>query len=124
MSRDFQVPDGFKLNVMKTLSQQLIELNTQAIGIIKSVIPKHFASIDDIMRNPDDDCLTADFKESACMITDNINGENEDYYLLGITGNEHECKISVVTEFGNMYSLDVFELEVSNILIIADFITK
>ena len=108
---------------MKTLSQQLIDINTEALKVIKSHMPIVISEIDKFMLNEDNDEISEEFFNSTVMFSEPVNGwENEDLYLISITGDEFKCTVNASNLYGNIYNLDIFGMTSESVLSIADFL--
>lgn len=109
------------------LNNQLTELENKAISIIKNAVVKHngvivFADASEAFDQESPDDVLLAFKEKTLMITHKLEGENEDCYILQIMGNELDAQLSVITEYGNIYGVDLLELDTFNLTVLADFL--
>ena len=113
---------------MSNLNKQLNEITDTSIRLIASRLDQNkgviiIANPDEVMQYQDSDDISPEFMDKSLMLTHTFEIQgNEDVYLLRISGNEIDCKLSVITEFGSMYIISLFELDAHNLTLLADFI--
>lgn len=112
---------------METFSKRLIDLNNEAVLLLKSKLKEGNGVL--VFGIPEtvfiDDELTDEFLNSVPMVTIYLDYYgNTDLYPLSITGNEFDCTIRLISEKGFIEELDLFGLESSVVMELADMLNK